>query len=130
MEKDKSHFLFAKIRVNDLDRCAEFYATVCQLKEVNRVSGELDGKKYHEVMFLPTSESGTAFVLISIEDEVCEPSNTTIGFVTGDIDGFVTRATSGNGSVVRSITDVPEHGAKIVFIADPEGNQLEVIQKV
>jgi predicted enzyme related to lactoylglutathione lyase len=131
MERKNNHFWFTRIRVNDLEGSADFYTTVCQLQEMNRVSGEVDGKKYSEVMFLPTSENGTAFVLISIEGEHCESSKTTtIGFMTDDIHNFMIRAKAANGTVVRAVKDVPAHAVKIAFLADPEGNQLEVVQKV
>jgi predicted enzyme related to lactoylglutathione lyase len=129
MGNDKAHFSHLKLAVDDLERCASFYAEVCGLTEYGRASATMNGRAATEVMFAPSGEGGAMFVLVKFHDAKDQRGNETLlGFQTSDLEAFCDRVTSAGGRVTQPITSVPEHGVKAAFVADVEGNVLEVLQ--
>jgi len=51
-----------------------------------------------------------------------------MGSVTGDIVALFERALAADGSLPRPMRDMPEHGVKVGFVADPEGHLIEVVE--
>jgi predicted enzyme related to lactoylglutathione lyase len=124
-----AHFSFTKLLVNDLDKTAAFYKSVCGLVEMARVTDTIAERQIDEILFNATGEGGATFVLLKFsgapkpsKDEVI------VGFLTTDLEAFVQRACAAGGSVVQGIREVPAHGVKVAFIADIEGHLLEVVQ--
>jgi lactoylglutathione lyase len=124
-----AHFGFTKLLVNDLDRTAAFYKSVCGLVETARVSDAIAGRQIEEVLFNATGEGGATFVLLKFVGAP-KPTNdeVIIGFVTPDLEAFVQRACAAGGALVEGIRAVPAHGVKVAFVTDIEGHLLEVVQ--
>ena len=124
-----AHFGFTKLLVNDLDKTAAFYKSVCGLVETARVSDAIAGRQIEEVLFNATGEGGATFVLLKFVDAP-KPTNDEVilGFVTSDLEAFVQRACAAGGTVVQGIRAVPAHGVKVAFVTDVEGHLIEVVQ--
>lgn len=124
-----AHFGFTKLLVNDLDRTAAFYKSVCGLVEIARVTDAIAGRQIQEVLFNATGEGGATFVLLKFVGAP-KPTNdeVIIGFVTSDLEAFVQRACAAGGALAEGIRAVPAHGVKVAFVTDVEGHLLEVVQ--
>jgi catechol 2,3-dioxygenase-like lactoylglutathione lyase family enzyme len=123
------HFSFTKLVVGDLERCADFYKEVCGLTELARVNASIAGRAISEIMFHPTADGGSTFVLLSFLDTPKPAAGELIlGFVTPDLAAFVARARAAGGTVVQDIVTQPEHGVKVAFVTDIEGHLIEVVE--
>lgn len=123
------HFGFTKLVVADLEKAAQFYSQVGELKELARVDSEIGGKPISEIMYHATKPGGATFVLLSFVEEAAPTSGGVIlGFETNDVEAFVKRAAAAGASVVEEAHEMPEHGVKVAFLRDLEGNLIEVVQ--
>ncbi|MDD3798823.1 MAG: VOC family protein [Novosphingobium sp.] len=127
----KAHFGFTKLLVEDLDKTAAFYKSVCGLEETARVDAKIGGRDISEILFAPTADSAATFVLLKFLDAP-KPTNDEVilGFQTGDIDAFVERALAAGGAVVDPVWNNAEHGVKVAFVTDCEGHLIEVVQMI
>lgn len=131
MDIDEVHFGHIKLAVDDIDRCAVFYREVCGLVELGRADAIMNGRAGTEVMFAPTCEGGPMLILVKFHDS--SPSrgaDVLLGFRTADLEAFCARVQAAGGRVTQEIRSVPEHGVEVAFVADVEGNVLEVLQLV
>jgi len=51
-----------------------------------------------------------------------------LGFVATDIEQFVSNAVAAGSAVIEPIQSRPDHGVKVAFVKDIEGNLIEVVQ--
>lgn len=123
------HFGFTKLVVADLEKAARFYSQVADLKELARVDAEIGGKPISEIMYHATQPGGATFVLLAFPQEPAPtPGGVIVGFQTDDVEAFVERAVAAGGALVEAPHDNPEHGVRVGFVSDPEGNLIEVVQ--
>jgi lactoylglutathione lyase len=128
MNNGTALFGHVKVVVDDLDRCAAFYRDVCGLVEYGRADATMNGRAGTEVMFAP-SDGGAMFVLVKFHGAPAPQStDVLLGFRTDDLERFCERLAAAGGRVTQEITTVAEHGVKVAFVADVEGNVLEVLQ--
>ena len=129
MATHHTHFGFTKLLVHDLERSAAFYTSVCGLVETGRVDAVIGGRQISEIMFAPTGEGGSTFVLLKFlgapsptKDEVI------LGFITDSVDAFIDRVKSAGGALVEAPYDNVAHGVKVAFVTDGEGHLIEVVE--
>jgi len=124
-----AHFGFTKLLVDDLEKTAAFYKSVCGLVETARVSDAIAGRQIQEVLFNATGEGGATLVLLKFVGAP-KPTNDEVilGFVTPDLEAFVQRACAAGGALAQGSRTLPEHGIKVAFVTDVEGHLLEVVQ--
>ena len=124
-----AQFSFSKLLVDDLERTAAFYESVCGLVEHQRVEATIDGIPIREITFLPTSPGGGSLTLLKF---LAAPSphrdEMILGFTTSDIEAFVERVTSAGGRVTDPIRTLPAHRLRVAFVKDVEGHRIEVVQ--
>jgi predicted enzyme related to lactoylglutathione lyase len=124
-----SQFVFTKLVVGDLDKCATFYEAVCGLSQQARIDAVVDGRDITEIVYAPTNKGGANFVLFAYHDSPKpKRDETIIGFSTDDIEGFAARIRAHGGEVYQGPDDRPEHGLKVAFARDIEGHVIELIQ--
>jgi len=124
-------FMFTKLLVDDLEAAAAFYTSVCGLVEMHRVEAEITGRKVSEIVYLPTSQGGPMFILAKFSGAP-KPANDQLilGFGTQDLDALLSRAEAAGGRVLeKSGADHPS-GFRHAFVADPEGNWLQISQPI
>lgn len=131
MDIDEVHFGHIKLAVDDIDRCAAFYRETCGLVELGRADAIMNGRAGTEVMFAPTAEGGPMLILVKFHD-MSGPrgADVLLGFRTADLEAFCARADAAGGRVTQGIRSIPEHGVEVAFVADVEGNVLEVLQRL
>ncbi|SMH37888.1 VOC family protein [Azospirillum agricola] len=124
-----TNYGFTKLLVWDLEATANFYKAVAGVVELARVEDEIGGRKIAEIMFKPTHEGASTFVLLKFLDAP-KPTNdeVIVGFVTDNADAFVERAVAAGGTVVDAARDIPAHGVRVAFVTDVEGHLIEVAQ--
>lgn len=124
-----AHFSFSKLLVDDLEKTAAFYESVCGLVEHQRVDATIDGRPIREITFLPTYPGGGSLTLLKFV-AATKPHNdeTILGFTTSDIEAFVERVVAAGGRVSDPIRSMPEHRLRVAFVQDVEGHLIEVVQ--
>lgn len=123
------HFGFTKLVVGDLEKSADFYTFVCELTEMARVDAAIEGRPISEIMFNATGQGAATFVLLTYSGEPAPKAGEVIlGFITADVDAFVSRVEAAGGSVAQQAVRQPEHGVKVAFVRDPEGHLIEVVE--
>lgn len=124
-----AHFSFSKLLVDDLDKSAEFYKSVCGLVEQMRFDSTINGRPISEITFLPTYPGGGSLTLLKFNDAP-KPTNDEVilGFTTDDLDAFVARIEAAGGRVTDPIRTMKEVGVRVAFVQDVEGHLIEVVQ--
>jgi lactoylglutathione lyase len=122
-------FSFTKLLVDDLEKTASFYKSVCGLVETGRVDAVIGGRKISEILFAAAYQGAPTFVLLKFLDAP-KPTNDEVilGFITDDVVAFIERAVAAGGTVVDQPWDNVEHGVKVGFVTDVEGHLIEVVQ--
>jgi catechol 2,3-dioxygenase-like lactoylglutathione lyase family enzyme len=125
------HFGFTKLVVGDLEAAADFYTSVCGLTELTRVDATIEGRPISEILFKATAEGAATFVLLTYKDQpACGAGDVILGFVTEDLDAFVSRVEAAGGKIAQRAERQPEHGVKVAFVRDPEDHLIEVIERI
>jgi len=124
-----AHLSFSKLLVDDLEKTAAFYESVCGLVEHQRVDATIDGRPIREITFLPTYPGGASLTLLKFVGAP-RPHNDELilGFTTSDIEAFVARVQAAGGRVADPIRAMPEHRLRVAFVQDVEGHWIEVVQ--
>ena len=124
-----AQFSFSKLLVDDLEKTAAFYKSVCGLVEQQRVDATIAGKPISEITFLPTYPGGGSLTLLKFLGAP-KPHNDEmiLGFTTSDLEAFVDRAKAAGGRVADPIRAMPEHRLRVAFVQDVEGHLIEVVQ--
>ena len=127
-----SDFSFTKLVVDDLDRMADFYCAVFDLHRTGRMKIEHGaiGEPIEEIFLCPSPEDRYgAFVLFKFSTRPAPRDNETIlGFQTRDLDAVVDRATRRGGSLAAPVKEMPELGARVAMLRDPEGHLCELVE--
>lgn len=124
-------FMFTKLLVDDLEKSAVFYASVCGLVELHRLDAEITGRKVSEIVYKPTYSGGPMLVLTKFHDAP-KPNydELILGFATKDLEAFLKRVEKAGGCVVEQIQTNPQVGFRHAFIKDAEGHLAQVSQAI
>lgn len=128
------------ITVRDLDRAVEFYHDVLDLSVLDRFS--VSGPEFATAVgvegatgsFCHLDAGGARVELIEYDpegeaiddEEINQPGATHLGLSTGDVDAFY----EGLPDSIETLSDprTTESGSRILFVRDPEGNLVELIE--
>lgn len=123
-------FLHSMIRVKDVDKSLDFYTKVLNMK--------FDHKKRLDDcwLYFLTDEDGTCQIELTYNDET--PAN---GYENGNcfghfafsvesLDEFTTKLHEAGYEYLYEPFDLNGKGTKIAFVKDPDGNEIELIEKV
>ena len=123
-------FLHTMIRVKDIDASLKFYTELLNMK--------LDKKKRLddcELYFL-NDENGTCQIELTYNDETPKEGYTNgsafghFAFSVDSLDEFTEKLHSLGYEYLYEPFDLNGKGTKIAFIKDPDGNEIEMIEKV
>ncbi|MGV2495630.1 VOC family protein [Pelagerythrobacter aerophilus] len=116
---------FYKIFVADLDRAIDFYCECLGFTEQRRI----DAGAFDEVILAP-SKAGTALVLCRWKDGrnlTLGQANGPVGFYIAELDKTCETMIA-HGATVR-LEPTTFAGTQIAVLADPDGHQIELIQR-
>lgn len=118
---------FTTITVIDLEKSVKFYTEIINLNEVMRFSPQ----KGINIVFLKDENNGK-IELIEYEqnkevDDSGNASIVSIGFAIDDLDKAIKMLSESNIKIIRGPIQTPS-GAKFLFIKDPDGVEIELIQ--
>lgn len=120
---------FTKLVVEDMDKMSAFYGALCGLVEEGRAEDSIAGRPICEVYFKSDPPGTGTFTLTKFLDARRVASDALIlGFVSEDIDQFVQKAVDAGGTIVDPVQQRPDHGVKVAFVKDIEGNLIEVVE--
>lgn len=123
-------FLHTMIRVKDIDASLKFYTELLNMK--------LDKKKRLddcELYFL-NDEDGTCQIELTYNDETPKEGYTNgsafghFAFSVDSLDEFTEKLHSLGYEYLYEPFDLNGKGTKIAFIKDPDGNEIEMIEKI
>ena len=123
-------FLHTMIRVKDIDASLKFYTEVLNMK--------LDHKKRLEDcwLYFLTDEENTWQIELTVNDETPENGyniGTGFGhfaFSVDSLDAFTAKIAKLGYDYLYPPFDLNGKGSKIAFINDPDGYEIELIEKV
>ncbi len=114
------------IVVRDLDAAQRFYEDALGMKETNRIRVDVMG--LDEVIL--GAPGGGSVVLMRYDDE---RSHVEVGqklvFNVPDPAAVAEAAAAAGGKVTFPPTHMPDFGATIAFLQDPDGHTIEVLDK-
>jgi lactoylglutathione lyase len=123
-------FVMTKLVVGDLERAKAFYGEACDLREIQRIDGVLDGRPITEIIMGSDAPAAATLVLFAYHNTPAPPTGECmLVFETKDIDGFMARAVTAGASTMLPPQSLPQFGLSYAFIRDPEGHVVEVIQR-
>ena len=123
-------FLHSMIRVRNLEKALDFYTRLLGLKLTEE--RRLDDCTLY---FLTDEESGVQ-VELTYNDETPEEGYVNgnafghFAFYCDNLDEFTNKVTSMGYEYLHEPFDLNGKGSKIAFIKDPDGNEIELIEKV
>ncbi|MDO6414562.1 hypothetical protein Q4F19_09235 [Sphingomonas sp. BIUV-7] len=126
-----ARFAFAKLIVNNLDRSAAFYRTVCEYGEGQWVEADLAGRPIAEVIFRKPEGGMELAILAYLDGTTSAAGDVTIAFDTADLDAFEHRLVAAGGTIVAPIKALEFGGnsLRIAFYRDIDGYLLEVMER-
>lgn len=124
---------FVKLIVEDPEALMPFYRDAFQFKVEYRVTENEGDPEWglDEILMHAADDSGTTLVLLSFHERPPAPAGGVIlGLSVPDLPAAIDAAVAHGGSVLRPLEEMPQHGVKVAFLADPAGTMLEVIEKL
>ena len=123
-------FLHSMIRVKDIDASLKFYTELLNMKLA-------DKKKLEDcTLYFLSDEENTCQIELTYNDETPENGYKTgenfghFGFACDSLDEFTKRLHSLGYEYLYEPFDLNGKGSKIAFVKDPDGNEIELIEKV
>lgn len=124
----KSH-AFTKIIVADLAAMERFYCDGLGLTVRTRIAVDQPGWALRETVLVVGDPDGTMLNLVQYLDRPCPvPGETVVGLSVEDIDTVIAAALASGGTLATPPVNIPEHGLRIAYVADPEGHLMELLQ--
>ena len=123
-------FLHTMIRVKDIEKSLKFYTEVLNMK--------FDHKKRLEDcwLYFLTDEENTCQIELTVNDETPEAGYNLgsgfghFAFSVESLDEFTEKINKLGYSYLYPPFDLNSKGSKIAFITDPDGYEIELIEKV
>lgn len=121
---------FAKLVVNDLDASKAFYEAVFPLPAGAEFSAEIAGRPIREIIYQTPGQRSDLILLTFVDEETSFSGGVILGVATNDAAAVAARAVSFGGSLVEPAHPVEAlgHSMTVAFVADPEGNLIEIVQ--
>ena len=119
---------FTKLCVADLARSVDFYTRVLGMKQ----TAHYEFPDLHEVIlkFTESLDEASLALMKWIPDRevVVGHEHGRLGIVTPDLDGLVERVRGAGFEVTEESRDLSEQGIRVVFVADPDGYAIEIVE--
>lgn len=121
---------FAKLVVNDLDTAKVFYEAVFPLPAGAEFSAEIAGRPIREIIYQRPGERSDLILLTFEDAEATSSGGVILGVATNDAAAAAAKAVRFGGSVVEPahLVEALGHSMTVAFVADPEGNMIEIVQ--
>ena len=124
-------YMFTKLCVNDLDKAAAFYESVCGLVEVQRMEAHMMGDPVTEVVYKATYPAGPMLILAKFTDAPPPATDEVIlGFAAKDLEAMLERVEKAGGRILEPIKASPGFAMRHAFVADPEGHRIQISQVI
>ncbi len=132
----KAKIVHLCFEVSDLDRAVQFYAKAFDLEEAERMSASEDGKPY-DLMYMKDPETGMELELFSWSGDggIAPAAEREIHFavVVDDLENAHAEMQAITDDVDSVMTELSTDGAEMgryFFVRDPDGNAIEVMQRM
>jgi len=129
---NEGQFVFTKVIVADIERAFEFYNKVFGLVEIARISNGAGVTEMHEIIMGTAGSSGMPVPTLIVQryPNKLLPSVEAIvlGFTVGNIEATIAAAVDAGASIQIPLSVHEAHGVKVVFLVDPQGIMIELLQ--
>jgi len=123
----------SRVAADNVVSVAQFYVSALGMKQTRIV--ERDGAPFEVLLnYGSTTEEAAAsrqtkLVILLRKPGDPAPSLSNLVFGVPDVDSVVSRAVAAGGTISRPVTVSKTSGAKIAFVRDPAGNEIELIEE-
>ena len=122
-------FTFTKIGVSDLEKSLRFYGDVFGLVESARMKGKIKDEEVDEIILVGEKESDPSLVLVKyLGRDGVDAGAGVLGFITDDLAALLERFRVAGGSVGQEPREASDAGVLVIYVDDPDGHQLELVQ--
>ena len=120
-------YMFTKLCVNDIERAAKFYESVCGLVEIRRMDAHMMGDPVTEIVYRATYPEGPMLILAKFTEAPAPATDEVIlGFAVKDLEAMLERVEKGGGRILEPIQESPGFAMRHAFVADPEGHRIQL----
>jgi len=123
-------FALAKFKVGDLAVLEHFYTAALGFTVTARIE---EGEGDHQIRELILGLGGEQphFALIHYPNQpVPLPGEAIVALVVADLESALAKVVAHGGTDQTGVIPVPDWNLKLAFVTDPEGHQLELMQKL
>lgn len=120
-----------RVGAGDPVALAKFYSSVFGLKEINRIGGSAPMEiimNFGKDVAAAKASTGPEFVVMRIDTAPVKDAFPRVIFHVPDINAAVTTARTAGATLNGEIRSLGDTGVKFVFVVDPVGNQIELIE--
>ena len=123
------NFVHVAMRTKDLDAALTFYAAL-DLKTI-RSSEQAKLKETHTFIAPPEGNFAIELIYTQGKDDAYEGGERFdhLAFDVLDIEALLPKLTAAGGTVTREPYLLEGTGLKIAFVADPDGNSVELVRR-
>ncbi|AYJ48277.1 VOC family protein [Rhodococcus sp. P1Y] len=123
---------FVKLITHDPEELLSFYEDVFGFYVVTRVVEPNPGTDFgiEEIILHSSDDTGCSLVLLKFLERPNPAGGVILGMKVADVQATIEHALSAGASVEMPLQSMERHGVKVVFLADPHGNLIEVIEMI
>lgn len=115
------------IVVRDMEAAQRFYEAALGMKEVNRI--RVDAMGMDEVILTPPGGGATVILMRYDDGRAHVEVGQKLVFTVPSPAAVADTAVSAGGTVLFPPTEMPDFGATIAFVQDPDGHSIEVLDR-
>jgi len=122
-------FAAAKLVVADIDRLETFYCGALGFTVTARIADGEGAAQIREI-FLGLGNAPSQLALIHyVNLPAPQPGGAIVALMVDDIAATLASVLAHGGSDLSGVIDAPAYNLRLAFVADPEGHQLELMQR-
>lgn len=122
-------FAAAKIKVADIDRLEAFYTEALGFNVTARIE-DGEGAAHIREIFLGIGDAPAQLALIRyVNLPVPQPGEAIVALTTSDVEASIASVIAHGGIDLSGVIEVPDYKLRLAFVADPEGHQIELMQR-
>ena len=125
------NFVFTKLNVHAIDTLERFYCTLFGMEVITRVNlGEGEGAMDERILTKPGTRGPQLILFAQPGRPLPPPGESVLGLMVEDVERTLAEPQALGARVLHPLMEVPEHGLKLVYITDPEGHVVELLQSL
>lgn len=123
---------FVKLLTHDPEELLPFYEAVFDFYVVSRVTEPYPDNDFglEEIILHSGDDRGCTLVLLRFLHRPNPSGGVILGMKVPDVAVAIERALAAGGTIDLPLEEMHRHGVKVVFVQDPHGNLIEIIETI